>query len=109
MESIMSKKITHLAETHRLLPDTQMGARRGRSTETVLELLTEQIHTVWGQGNDKITTLLSMDVAGAYDTVSHRCLIHNLRKRKSQNGLQSDRVIRNSKIVASRFLIRRGF
>ena len=82
MESVMSKKITHLAETHRLLPDTQMGARRGRSTETALELLTEQIHTVWGQGNDKIATLLSMDVAGAYDTVSHRRLIHNLRKRK---------------------------
>ena len=82
MESIMSKKITHIAETHRLLPDTQMGARRGRSTETALELLTEQIHTVWGQGNDKVATLLSMDVAGAYDTVSHRRLIHNLRKRK---------------------------
>ena len=87
MESIMSKKITHLAETHRLLPDTQMGARRGRSTETALELLTEQIHTVWGQGNDKIATLLSMDVAGAYDTVSHRRLIHNLRKRKIPNRI----------------------
>ena len=79
MESIMSKKITHLAETHRLLPDSRMGARRGRSTETALELLTEQIHTVWGQGNDKIATLLSMDVAGAYDTVSHRRLIHNTK------------------------------
>ena len=82
MESIMSQKITHLAETHRLLPDTQMGARRGRSTESTLELLTEQIHTVWGQGTDKVATLLSIDVAGAYDTVTHRRLIHNLRKTK---------------------------
>ena len=82
MESIISKKITHLAETYRLLPDTQMGARRGRLTETALELLTEQIHTVWGQGNDKVATLLSMDVAGAYDKVLHRRLIYNLRKRK---------------------------
>jgi hypothetical protein len=35
-----------MAETHRLLPETQIGARRGRSTETALELLTEQVHTI---------------------------------------------------------------
>ena len=82
MESIMSKKITHIAETHRLLHDTQIGVRRGRATETALELLTEQIYQVWGQYNDKVATLLSIDVARAYDIVSHRRLIHNLRKRK---------------------------
>ena len=82
MEAIMASKITHMAEKHELLPGTQMGARRERSTESALELLTEQIHTVWGQGNDKVATLLSMDVAGAYDTVSHQRLIHNLRRRK---------------------------
>ena len=59
-----------------------MGARRGRSTDTALELLTEQMHTVWGQGTDKVATLLSMDVAEAFDTVSHERLIHDLRKRK---------------------------
>ena len=59
-----------------------MGARSGRSTETALELLTEQVHTVWGQGVDKVATLLSMDVASAFPTVSHPRMIHNLRKRK---------------------------
>jgi exonuclease III len=82
MESIMSKKIAWLAETHRLLPDTHMGCRKGRSTETALEMLTEQIHTVWGKGTDRVATLLSLDVAGAFDTVSHDRLIHDLRKRK---------------------------
>ena len=82
LESIVAKKITYLAEKHRLLPDTHMGARRGKSTESALELLTEQIHTVWGQGTDKIATLLSIDVSGAFDTVSHPRLLHNLRKRK---------------------------
>lgn len=48
-ESIIGKRITYLAEVHHLLPETQMGARRGKSTETALELLTEQVHTVWGQ------------------------------------------------------------
>ena len=82
MESIMGKKISYLAETHQLLPEAQMGARRGKSTETALKLLTEQIHTVWGQGQNKVVTLLSMDVASAFDTVSHQRLIHNLRRRK---------------------------
>ena len=45
-ESIMAEKITYLAETFSLLPDTQMGARRGKSTESALELLTEQVHAV---------------------------------------------------------------
>ena len=82
LESIMAEKITYLADKFQLLPETQMGARRGKSTETALELLTEQVHSVWGQGRDKMATLLSMDVAGAFDTVSHQRLIHNLKKRK---------------------------
>ena len=82
LESIMAEKIAYLAERFQLLPETQMGGRKGRSTDSALELLTEQIHTVWGQGTDKVATLLSMDVANAYPTVSHERLIHNLRKRK---------------------------
>ena len=78
----MGKKILYLAETYHLLPETQIGARRGKFTEMTSELLLEQIHTVWGQGNDKVATLLSMKVAGVLDTVSHQQLIHNLRRRK---------------------------
>ena len=42
MESIIGSKITYLAETPRLLPDIQMGVRKGRSTESALELLTNK-------------------------------------------------------------------
>ena len=59
-----------------------MGRQSCRSTESALEVLTEQVHTVWGQGSDKVATLMSMDVAGAFDTVSHQRLIHNLQKQK---------------------------
>ena len=78
----MSRKLSYLAEHHDWLPASQMGARPGRSTETALELLTEQIHTVWSTGNDKVATLLSMDVARAFPTVNHARLIHNLRKKR---------------------------
>ena len=53
MESIIGSKITYLVEKHRLLPDTHMGARKGRSTESILELLTKQVHTIWEQGVTK--------------------------------------------------------
>jgi hypothetical protein len=46
IEAIIVKRIQGVAERHRLFPSTQMGARRARSMETALELLTEQIHTV---------------------------------------------------------------
>ena len=82
LESIIAEKIAFLTEAFKLLPESQMGARKGRSTDTALELLTEQVQTIWGQGNNKIATLLSTDVAGAFDTVSHERLIHNMRKRK---------------------------
>jgi hypothetical protein len=46
MESVMAQRLSSLAEQHKLLPDNQMGNRKNRSTETALELLAEQIHTV---------------------------------------------------------------
>lgn len=82
LESIMACKMSHLTEQFQLIHNTQMGGRRGRSTEMALELLVEQVHTIWDQGNDKVASLLSIDVAGAFDMVSHPWLLHNLRKRK---------------------------
>ena len=81
-ESIMAEKITYLTETFSLLPNMQMGACCSKSTESALELFTEQVHAVWGQGRDKVVTLLSIDMADAFDSVSHQQLIYNLCKRK---------------------------
>ena len=36
---------------------------------------------MWGQGCDKVATLLSLDISGAFPNVSHDCLLHNLRKK----------------------------
>ena len=56
-----------------------MGARPGRSTLTALELLVEQIRVVRSTDKRLVATLLSLDISGAFDNVSHRRLIHNLR------------------------------
>ena len=77
LETVLARKITDLGERHGLLPRSQMGNRKQRSTETALKLLLEQIHTVWGL--KKVASVLSLDIAGAFDTVNHTRLLDNLR------------------------------
>ncbi len=85
LETVISKRLNNIAEEHKMLPAQQMGARRKRSVETALETLTEAVHTVWNHGKcgkRKVASLLSLDVAGAFDNVSHERLIHNLRSKR---------------------------
>jgi exonuclease III len=83
LELVITRKLSKLAEENHLLPESQMGARRGRSTETALQMLTEQIHTVWDlPGQKRVATIMSMDISGAFDHVSWPRLLHNPRKRR---------------------------
>lgn len=58
-------------DTFHLLPDTQMGAHQGQSTESARELLMEQVHAVRGESSNKVAMLMSMGVAGALNAVSY--------------------------------------
>lgn len=82
MKFIMSKKISWLAKTHRLLLDKFMRCRKNRLIKTILKLLIEQIHIVWKQKTNRIIFLLSLNVVDVFDTMSHVRLIHDMRKRK---------------------------
>lgn len=81
IETLIAKRIGKAAEENHLLPDTQMGARAGRSTETALELLTRQVHTIWSSKRH-VATLLSIDISGAFDTVNPIRLLDILRKKR---------------------------
>jgi hypothetical protein len=80
LESIVSTRLRDLAETHTLLPDSQYGARPGRSTETALFQIIEKIRAV--QSVNLIPSLLALDVQKAFDNVSHERLLHDLQKRR---------------------------
>ena len=69
IESLIARRLSKAAEEHHLLPDTQMGARQGRSTETALEFLIKQVRTVWSS-KKHVATLLSLDISGAFNTVN---------------------------------------
>jgi hypothetical protein len=63
VEALTAKRIQEVAEQHRLFPETQIGACTERSTETALELITEQVHTVW-KSSKHVASLLSLDLSG---------------------------------------------
>ncbi len=83
LESIMAKRLSDIAETHRMLPNAQMGARRKRSVISALDLLIDQVHTVWGCGTKYVASMLSLDAAGAFDRVSHVRLLHTLKMKRT--------------------------
>jgi hypothetical protein len=41
----------------------------------------EQVHVAWWDGN-RVASLLTLDVKGAFNNVNHERLLHNLRKRR---------------------------
>ena len=70
IEMLAACQLSTLAEQEGLLLDSQMGNRTNRSIKTALELLVEQIHTVWKTGN-QVALVLLLDIARAFNTVNH--------------------------------------
>ena len=79
LEAVISIRIREYAEANRLLPEEQMGARKGRSVETTLESITDAVYIVWSMGGANIASLLLLDVARAFDNVLHERLLYNLK------------------------------
>jgi hypothetical protein len=82
LEKILALHMSALAEEHHLLPVTQMGARLGQSTVTVLEMLTKQIRTVWSNDPTLVASMLSLNISGTFDNVSHDRPVHNIREAR---------------------------
>ena len=77
----MAHRLSELAEQHQLLPDTQMGNRKNRSTKTALELLIEQIYTIWSS-KKHVALVLLLDISSAFDIVNHLQLLDSLQKKR---------------------------
>ena len=80
VEKVLARRITTEAEQRGLLSWNQMGARKARSTLSALELLTGCIQTAW-TAKKKIVSVLGLDLAGAFDNVSHDRLLWVLRQK----------------------------
>jgi hypothetical protein len=87
IEGLIASRITKAFEENSLLPRTQMGARSGRATTTALSLLTTTVHSVWQKHPGYVASMLSLDLSGAFDKVSHERLLARLRSKGSPEWL----------------------
>jgi Reverse transcriptase (RNA-dependent DNA polymerase) len=57
-----------------------MGNRRERSTELAIRMVTDTVHTEWL--HQMTTSLLQLDIKGAFDTVNHIRLLDTMRRKR---------------------------
>ena len=81
IEKALANRITEAAEQHGLLPWNQMGARQNRSTLSAIGLITTCVETAWAAKPGSVVSMLSLDLAGAYNNVSHHRLLDILRRK----------------------------
>lgn len=80
LTAIVAENISHLVEKEFLLPDTHFGGRPGRTTTDAIHYLVGKIKAAWGKR--KVTSVLFLDVEGAFPNAVTDRLIHNLKKRR---------------------------
>ncbi len=85
LKSIMTKRLSNIAETHHMLSDAQMRARCKQFMISTLNLLVDQIHTVWDCKIKYVTFMLSLDVIEAFNQVLHIKLLHTLKMKRTSD------------------------
>jgi len=79
IERIVAQRIADAAEKHAILPWNQMGARKQRSTISAIDALNTCVKTAWRARPRCVVSMLSLDLGGAFDNVSHERLLWVLR------------------------------
>lgn len=85
LEAIMASRLSYLAERYSLLPTNYFGARKRRSSEQALDVLIERIFEAW-RGN-RVLSLVTFDVQGAFNGVHPAVLAERLRERCVLEGV----------------------
>jgi Reverse transcriptase (RNA-dependent DNA polymerase) len=79
VEKVIANRLSQITEEHDLLPWTQMGARKNRSTLSAIGLITACVQTAWRARLGCVVFMLSLDLAGAFDKVPHSRLLEILQ------------------------------
>ena len=76
MEAIVNCQLVSFLDRHHLLPDSQYGFRQGRGTADVLTAVQHE----WTQtiANGGTVPVVAVDIAGAFDRVSHSGIVHKV-------------------------------
>jgi hypothetical protein len=80
---VIARRLSYHVETYYVLPLTHIGRRKHRSSKHALHAVTAKIYEQWNNSKDRqVASLLLLDVSRAFNNISHKQLLHNLRKRK---------------------------
>jgi hypothetical protein len=79
LTAIIAEQLTFVTEKHQLLPARHFGGRPGHTTTDAMHLLTHEIKAAWRAG--KVTSVLFLDIEGAFPNAVPSRLVHNMRKR----------------------------
>ena len=85
LTSMVAENISKLVEAHHLLPKTHFGGRPGRTTTDAVHYLVDKIKSAWRE--EKVASVLFLDVEGAFPNAVTGRLIHNLKKRRILSAL----------------------
>ncbi len=85
LKLIMIKRLSDIAETHHMLLNAQMRVRCKQFMISALNLLVDQVHAVWDCEIKYVIFMLSLNVAEAFNHVSHTKLLHTLKMKRTLN------------------------
>ena len=82
LKSIMIKRLNDIVETHHILSNAQMKAKCKWFMILMLDLLIDQVHTMWDCEIKYVIFMLSLDVVEAFNQVLHIRLLHMLKMKR---------------------------
>ena len=80
LTAIISEQLTYYTEKHSLLLPTHFGGRPSRTMTDMLHMLMYRIKDAWRK--HQVTSVLFLNIEGAFPNTVNKRLIHNLRMRK---------------------------
>ena len=80
LTAVLAEQLMFFAEQHQLLPPNHFGGRKGRNATDAVQLLTHKIKNAWRKG--EVTSVLFLDIEGAFPNAVNEQLTKNLAKRK---------------------------
>ena len=83
LKSIMIKRLNDIVETHCMLSNAQMKVRCKWFVILTLNLLVNQVHTVWDCKIKYVIFMLSLNVVEAFNWVLHIRLLHTLKMKRT--------------------------
>ena len=85
LKSTMIKRLSNIIKIHCMLSNAQMKTRRKWFVISTLDLLIDQVHTVWDCKIKYVAFMLSLNVVEAFDQVSHIRLLHMLKMKRTSS------------------------